>query len=246
MTTADPPPFPPPVGTAVSDLHGVAVGRVRGIPVSTDDVTTIAVELTDTGAIVSVPYSGATASSTSCDIVLPLTRQQLHAAPPLCPAVPADVADDTTNHPHVGAPDCAIPDLGTPQRVDATDNLAVTRSEEQLRITTERYPCEQVRIRKRIVAEERTITVLLRREELVVDRVNLAHHAEGDVASSVPPHRGIEMVLHTEEPVVQVKAVPVERIRVHVHNVKTYRTVDVALNHEEVGVDIHPDDEPLA
>lgn len=60
-------------------------------------------------------------------------------------------------------------DYGT-TRVPSHDAVTVTRSEERLDVHTVRTPTEKIRIRKVIVTEERTLTLTLRREEIIVDR----------------------------------------------------------------------------
>lgn len=255
MTAEQPTPPPSLVGTNVCDPYGAVVGRVRGTPVSADDTTWIAVELTGTGTIVSVPYDGTSASSTSPNIVLPFTAHQLRTAPPLFPAAPAAIPagvtpaanDDVTSHPTAfpAATDRAdaVEEDAQPSGNDTTP--VVTRSEEQVRVTTERYPYQQIRLRKRVVTEERTISVTVRREELVVDRIDLSHHTEPDAPPpSAPTPRDIELILHTEEPVIDMTPVPVERIRVHIRDVDDVSTVNTALTHEEVTIDVHPAENP--
>ncbi|WKK71888.1 DUF2382 domain-containing protein [Rathayibacter oskolensis] len=66
-----------------------------------------------------------------------------------------------------------------------SDPVSVIRSEERLEVTTVRTATERVRIRRVIVTEERTVTVSLRREELVIEREPL----DGAVGDSPPPTR---------------------------------------------------------
>ena len=76
-------------------------------------------------------------------------------------------------------------------------------------------PAERVRLRKEIVEEEVTVTVVLRHEELVIEREPIK---PGDA----PPERAdaprldepMEIVLWAEEPVVTTRAVPAERVRI--------------------------------
>jgi uncharacterized protein (TIGR02271 family) len=83
-------------------------------------------------------------------------------------------------------------------------------------VETERFPAQHVRVRKEIVEEEVTVTVVLRHEELVIEREPIK---PGDVPAETaggprldePP---VEIVLWAEEPVVSTRAVPTERVRV--------------------------------
>ena len=92
----------------------------------------------------------------------------------------------------------------------------VVLSEEQLVVETERVPAQHVRVRKEIVEEEVTVTVVLRHEELVIEREPIApgeapaETAGGPKLDEAP----IEIVLWAEEPVVTTRAVPTERVRV--------------------------------
>jgi uncharacterized protein (TIGR02271 family) len=92
----------------------------------------------------------------------------------------------------------------------------VVLTEEQLVVDTERIPAQHVRVRKEIVEEEVTVTVVLRHEELVIEREPIAPgevpaETAGGPRLDEPP---IEIVLWAEEPVVSTRAVPTERVRV--------------------------------
>jgi uncharacterized protein (TIGR02271 family) len=92
----------------------------------------------------------------------------------------------------------------------------VTLTEEQLVVETERVPAQRVRVRKEIVEEEVTVTVMLRHEELVIEREPIKpgeappETADGPRLDEPP----LEIVLWAEEPVVSTRAVPTERVRV--------------------------------
>jgi uncharacterized protein (TIGR02271 family) len=110
--------------------------------------------------------------------------------------------------------------------------VVVTRSEEEMVVTTEWRASRRVRVVKRIVSESRTIQV--RREELFVEELPVADREA--VVAPGGPLEPVEFVLHEEQVVVTRLVVPVERIRVSVE--VTEGLVDVAgkLRRERIDV----------
>ncbi|MBG6225107.1 stress response protein YsnF [Arthrobacter sp. CAN_A2] len=111
------------------------------------------------------------------------------------------------------------------------DEVSMTRSEEQLRVGTELRETERVRLVKRVVTEDVTMTVQIRREELVVERVPVQDGAplyddgagtfskaerERLYAAVETAFNGdvVEMVLYEEKPRIEVDVVPIERVRI--------------------------------
>lgn len=121
--------------------------------------------------------------------------------------------------------------------------IEVVRSEEELRTGVQRRAHERVVIRTRIVTEEITVTVPIRRQVLEIEQLPL----EGDgpsasAADDVGPDV-VEIVLHEERPVVEVvgtEVVPVERVRV----IRSSRRVEVPVSAElrRERVDVVTDD----
>jgi len=103
--------------------------------------------------------------------------------------------------------------LGAGHLGEPTDrDQAMTRSEEELLVDTVKRPAERVRVRKRIVTEEVTVTVPLRREELTIERV-----AEGSAVAGTAAVAGdgpLVIELHREEYEVVKRVIPVERVRI--------------------------------
>jgi stress response protein YsnF len=133
-----------------------------------------------------------------------------------------------------------------PPATSATDG-AMTRSEEQLRVGTERVATTRARLVKYVVTEEVQITVPIRREEIRVEEVPLDAVDEEPGESLVPPaHRpahaadgGLpdEIILHTERPVVTVEVVPTERVRLRTERVQGQETVTGQVQREQIVVD---------
>jgi len=131
----------------------------------------------------------------------------------------------------------------------------MVRSEEQLRVGTERVAATRVRLVKYVITEEVQITVPIRREEIRVEEVPIdavddgvgeslagtedsygAHSAprsSTDTAGGLPD----EIILHTERPVVSVEVVPRERVRLHTEQVQGQQTVTQQVQREEIVVD---------
>lgn len=109
--------------------------------------------------------------------------------------------------------------------------IDVVRSEEQLRTDVRRRAHERVVIRTRIVTEEITVTVPIRRQVLEIQHLPLeGDDAPAPDADAVGPDV-VELVLHEERPVVEVvgtQVVPLERVRV----IRSSRTVDVPVDAE--------------
>lgn len=95
---------------------------------------------------------------------------------------------------------------------DARDHV-VTRSEEELVIDTVWRPAERVRFVRRVVEEEVTVSVTVRREELHIEREPVSRFDEPGLDRAMPDD-DVVMVLREERPVVGVEVVPRERVRV--------------------------------
>jgi len=90
----------------------------------------------------------------------------------------------------------------------------MTRSEERLRVGTERQAAGRARLRKYVVTENVQQTVPVTREEVRVEREPITD-ANRDAALAVPDicEEEHEVTLTEERPVVQKETVPVERVR---------------------------------
>ena len=95
-----------------------------------------------------------------------------------------------------------------------TTDDAMTRSEEELHVGTAERERGRARLRKYVVTEEVQQTVPVQREEVRVEREPItdanADQALGGPEISEEEH---EVVLHEEEPVVEKRTVPKERVR---------------------------------
>jgi uncharacterized protein (TIGR02271 family) len=122
------------------------------------------------------------------------------------------------------------------------DAVEVVRSEQQLVAGVERRVGGRVRIAKRVVTEERTVTVTVRREELVVEHLPATEDGSAMADTVAPEPHGSEavvtLVLSEEVPQVSVVAVPRERVRAYVDRVTTLEVLTHDVDLERVDVEV--------
>ena len=112
---------------------------------------------------------------------------------------------------------------------------AMTRSEEELRVGTEREQVGKARLRKYVVTENVQTTVPVQREEVRVEREPITD-ANREQAYSGPDitEAEHEVTLHAERPVVDKEAVPVERVRLDTETVTEEQTVGGEVRKERI------------
>jgi hypothetical protein len=118
--------------------------------------------------------------------------------------------------------------------------LVVTRSEEELRVGL-RTRLRRLRLRRYVVTEYVTRTIPVRREKVRLEELPSGQVVDGG-ADGWPPagEAGVpelEVVLYREEPVIQLRTVPVERVRLVKRLVTEQHTVTEELRKEQVEVD---------
>jgi uncharacterized protein (TIGR02271 family) len=115
---------------------------------------------------------------------------------------------------------------------------AMTRSEEQLKVGTERREAGRARLRKYVVTEQQSVTVPVTREEVRVEREPITDANVGAATSGADiSEEEHEVVLHEERPVVQKEAVPVERVRLGTETVTDEETVSETVRKEQIDTD---------
>jgi uncharacterized protein (TIGR02271 family) len=119
-----------------------------------------------------------------------------------------------------------------------TTDDAMTRSEEELRVGTERREAGRARLRKYVVTEQEQRTVPVRREEVRVEREPIT---EGNVDQALDgpeiSEEEHEVVLHEERPVVDKEVVPKERVRVRTEEQTDQETISETLRKERIETD---------
>ncbi len=116
-----------------------------------------------------------------------------------------------------------------------TTDDAMTRSEEELHVGKTSRESGRARLRKYVVTEQVQTTVPVQREEVRIERepitdANVGQATDGP-AISEDEH---EVVLHAEEPVVEKRAVPKERVRLDKETVTDERTVSDEVRKEQI------------
>ena len=116
---------------------------------------------------------------------------------------------------------------------------AMTRSEEQLEVGTERHETGKARLRKYTVTETVTTQVPVSHEEVVIEREPITD-ANRDAALRGPEMREdeYEVTLHAEEPVVHKHTEPVERVRLETETVSGTETVSDDVRKEKIDTEV--------
>jgi uncharacterized protein (TIGR02271 family) len=115
---------------------------------------------------------------------------------------------------------------------------AMTLSEEQLEVDTRERETGRARLKKYIVTDEVQETVQVRREEPRVEREPITD-ANVEQATSGPEltEAEHEVALHEEEPVVEKRVVPKQRVRLDKDTTTEEREISEQVRREEVDVD---------
>jgi uncharacterized protein (TIGR02271 family) len=126
---------------------------------------------------------------------------------------------------------------GTDTSGPNTDD-AMTRSEEELRVGTTEREAGRVRLKKYVVEDQVTETVPVRREEVRVEREPITD-ANVDQAMDGPDisEEEHEVTLRAEEPVVEKRTVPKERVRLEKDVETEEREVSETVRSERIDVD---------
>jgi stress response protein YsnF len=116
--------------------------------------------------------------------------------------------------------------------------VEVVRSEEELQVGVRRR-LRRLRLRKYVVTEYLTRTIPVRREEVRLEEVP-APAEPADEPDDQPTVQAtgdqplLEVILHREEPVIQLRVVPAERVRVFKDVHTEQRTVTEELRKEQI------------
>jgi uncharacterized protein (TIGR02271 family) len=112
---------------------------------------------------------------------------------------------------------------------------AMTRSEEELRVGTREREAGRARLRKYVVTESVTTTVPVQREEVRIEREPITDANRDEAMSGADiSEEEHEVVLHEEEPVVEKRVVPKERVRLDKETVSEQRDVSEEVRKEQI------------
>jgi uncharacterized protein (TIGR02271 family) len=151
-----------------------------------------------------------------------------------------------TSQAPVGSPNAGREDLtGKPGVVGRdtsgpTTDKAMTRSEEQVNVGTEKVASGTAKLRKYIVTENQTHTVGVSHQEATVTREPITDANRGEaLAGGDLTEEEHEVTLHAEKAVVETEVVPVERITLDTETVRHEETVNAEVRKEQV--ELHDD-----
>ena len=112
---------------------------------------------------------------------------------------------------------------------------AMTRSEEELQVGTRQREAGRAQLRKYVVTEMVTKTVPVQREEVRIEREPITEANRGDALDgpdiSEEEH---EVVLHEEEPIVEKRVVPKERVRLGKETINEEREIAEEVRKEQI------------
>jgi uncharacterized protein (TIGR02271 family) len=168
------------------------------------------------------------------DVRVAVEKEQVKDAPRVDPDTELDESEEQRLFTHY---DVARAMEGRDLSGPTTDD-AMTRSEEELRVGTERREAGRARLRKYVVTEREQRTVPVHREEVRVEREPI-HEGNVDQALEGPEisEEEHEVVLHEERPVVGKEAVPKERVRLSTEEHTDEDTVSEELRKERIETD---------
>jgi uncharacterized protein (TIGR02271 family) len=194
-----------------------------------------------------VPLAEATMQGS--DIAVPYGKDQVKSAPNMDPAGELSQEQEAELYGHYGldyADDRSDTGLPQEQRVGdeeaigrdtsgPTTDDAMTRSEEEVRVGKRERETGTARLKKYVITENVTQTVPVRREEVRLETEPITD-ANLDQATSGPDisEEEHEVVLHEEEPVVEKRTVPKERVRLSADTVIDERTVSEEVRKEQI------------
>ncbi len=134
-----------------------------------------------------------------------------------------------------GAPSGGSAGTGAQGEVGSRADDAMTRSEEELRVGKAQRESGRARLRKYVVTEQVQTTVPVQREEVRLEREPITDEnrdqALGGPEISEDEH---EVVLHEEEPVVEKRVVPKERVRLGTESVTEEREISEQVRKEQI------------
>ena len=215
-------------GGTIGEIEEIYVDEASGQPewglVQTD------------GGFTFVPLAGA--RPTGEDVQVPVTQDQAQSAPGVEPGEELSQQEEEQLFRHYGL------DYTTEGTVTATEQPAggsgatgdaMTRSEEEVRVGKAARERGRARLRKYVVTEEVQQTVPVQREEVRLEREPVTE-ANVDDATAGPEisEDEHEVVLHEEEPVVEKRTVPKERVRLGKETVTEEQQVSEEVRKEQI------------
>lgn len=178
------------------------------------------------------------------DLRIPYGQEQVKAAPHYDPDRELSEEEEADLYRHYGmsteAPSAEAGEPGVQGRdvSGPTTDQAMTRSEEQLRVGTQRVETGRARLRKYIVTEEVQTTVPVSHEEVRIERQPITDANRGAaMAGPELSEEEHEVTLTAERPVVGKETVPVERVRLNKEKISGDQQVNEQIRKEQIETD---------
>jgi uncharacterized protein (TIGR02271 family) len=189
-----------------------------------------------------VPLNDATMEGN--EIRVPFTKDKVKDAPSVDPDGQLSQEEERELYDYYGRQYAEYPGAGYNEGTDVgmlereragTSDEAMTRSEEELHVGTEQREVGRARLRKYVVTEQVQTTVPVQREKVRVEREPITD-ATVDSATSGPDisEAEHEVVLTEEQPVVEKRTVPKERVRLEKDTVTDERQVAEEVRKEQI------------
>jgi len=164
------------------------------------------------------------------------------------PAVPGAASVSAAPAEPAARPSRAGPAGPPVPRLAGQGPVEVVRSEEELQVGVRRRR-RRLRLRKYVVTEYLTRTIPVRREEVRLEEVPAPAESVGEpgdqgAVQATGDQPLLEVVLHREEPVIQLRVVPAERVRLFKDVVTEQRTVTEEVRKEQVELQSEPPGQP--
>jgi uncharacterized protein (TIGR02271 family) len=185
-----------------------------------------------------VPLRGARPSGE--DVQVPIAKEQVKDAPSIDADDELSEEEERRLFEHYGVPyttqgSTTARGMRAEGSREAGSDEAMTRSEEELRVGTERRERGRARLRKHVITEDVQTTVPVQREEVRVKREPITDE-NIDRAMSGPEisEAEHEVTVHEEEPVVEKRTVPKERVRLEKDAVTEEREISEEVRKERI------------
>lgn len=183
-----------------------------------------------------LPVQGLRGAS-GTDLQTPYAKEQVKDAPSLDPEGDhLDQSEEERLYSHYGITGAATDRRNTSRDTTRGDtDEAMTRSEEHLRVGTERREAGHARLRKHVTTETERAEVPVTRERVRVEREPITDANRGDALSGPEfTESEHEVTLHEERPVVDTETTPVERVRLAKEQVTDTETVTGRVRKEHI------------
>ena len=228
-------------GHAVTDSNGDKLGKIEDIYLDEEsgkpEWALVSMGLFGGGSTL-VPLAGATAEG--AEIQVAFDKDKVKGAPDVLADQELSQEEEQQLYTYYGI---GYESSGSQETVGhdtsgPTTDEAMTRSEEELRVSTASREVGRARLRKHIVSEQVQTTVPVKREEIRIEREPITDQNAGQaLAGPELSEEEHEVVLHEEEVVVDKRVVPKERVRLEKDVVTDEAQVSEELRKEEVEID---------